>query len=77
MGTNLTVGVLVGVAGLIGHLPDGRARLGPARPRRGGIGAGRAAGRPAHGRLSERQLVRAIGAALLVAGAAAPVQAAT
>ena len=48
VGTNLTVGVLVGVAGLLGHLPDGRARLGPARARRGGVGAGRAAGRAAH-----------------------------
>lgn len=75
VGTNLTVGVLVAVAGLLGHLPD-------AAPDWDLLAVGAAASVPGAllgarltGRLSERQLVRAIAAALLVAGAAAAVQA--
>ncbi len=75
VGTNLTVGVLVGIAGLVGHLPS-------AAPDWDLLAIGAAASIPGAllgarltGRLSERQLVRAIGAALLVAGAAAAVQA--
>jgi uncharacterized protein len=75
VGTNLTVGVLVGVAGLVGHLPD-------AAPDWDMLALGAAASVPGAllgarltGRLSERQLVRAIGAALIVAGVAALVQA--
>jgi uncharacterized protein len=77
VGTNLAVGVCVGVAGLLGHLPS-------AAPDWGLIAVGGAASVPAAllgarltGRLSERALVRAIGAVLLVAGAAAAVQALT
>jgi len=69
------VGILVGVAGLVGHLPD-------AAPDVELLAVGAAASIPGAllgarftGRLSEQQLVRAIGAALLVAGTAAAVQA--
>ena len=75
VGTNLTVGVLVAAAGLVGHLPS-------AAPDWDLLAVGAVASVPGAllgarltGRLSERQLVRAIGAALLVAGAAAAVQA--
>ena len=77
VGTNLTVGVLVGAAGLIGHLPEAAPdwdllALGAAASVPGALLGARLTGR-----LSERQLVRAIGAALLVAGTAALVQALT
>ena len=75
VGTNLAVGVLVGVAGLLGHLPS-------AAPDYRLILVGGAASVPGAligarltGRLSERALVQAIGAVLLVAGTAAGVQA--
>lgn len=75
VGTNLTVGVCVGVAGLLGHLPD-------AAPDWDLLAVGAAASIPGAllgarltGRLSERQLIRAIAIAVLVAGAAAAVQA--
>jgi uncharacterized protein len=74
VGTNLAVGFWVGVAGVAGHLPGGvdwRA-----------LGAGAAASVPGAllgarltGRMSERQLLRAIGAVLVVAGAATALQA--
>jgi uncharacterized membrane protein YfcA len=74
VGTNLAVGVCVGAAGVAGHLP-------------GGIdwtvfGVGAAASVPGAllgarltGRMSERQLLRAIGAVLVVAGLATLAQA--
>jgi uncharacterized protein len=75
VGTNLAVGVCVGVAGLVGHLPN-------AAPEWKLIAAGGAASVPAAligarltGRLSEEALVRAIGAVLLVAATGAAVQA--
>ena len=67
VGTNLAVGVCVGVAGVIGHAPEGvdwdllalgRRRLGP----------GAVLGARLTGRLSTEQLLRAIGALLVVAG---------
>jgi uncharacterized protein len=76
VGTNLAVGVCVGVAGVAGHLP-------------GGIdwtvfGVGAAASVPGAllgarltGRMSERQLLRAIGAVLVVAAVATLAQAIT
>ena len=74
VGTNLAVGFCVGVAGVIGHLPGGVDWT--------ALGAGAAASVPGAllgarltGRLSERQLLRAIGAVLVVAGAATAVQA--
>ena len=75
VGTNLLVGVLVGIAGLVGHLPG-------AAPDLGIIVVGSAASIPGAllgarltGRLSEEQLVKAIGIVLLIAGAAAAAQA--
>jgi uncharacterized membrane protein YfcA len=75
VGTNLAVGVCVGIAGLLGHLPS-------AAPDWRLILVGGAASVPAAllgarltGRLSERALVQAIGAVLLVAGASAAIQA--
>jgi uncharacterized membrane protein YfcA len=75
VGTNLAVGVCVGVAGLLGHLPS-------AAPDWRLVAVGGGASVPAAllgarltGRLSERALVQAIGAVLLVAGVGAAVQA--
>lgn len=75
VGTNLAVGVCVGVAGLLGHLPS-------AAPDWQLIAVGGAASIPAAligarltGRLSEPALIRAIGCVLLVAGAGAAIQA--
>lgn len=75
VGTNLTVGIVVGIAGLLGHLPT-------AAPDWDLLAVGAAASVPGAllgarltGRLSEVQLVRAIGVALLVAGSAAAAQA--
>jgi uncharacterized protein len=77
VGTNLLVGVCVGVAGLIGHLPS-------AAPDAGVVLLGSAASIPGAvlgarltGRLSEEQLIRAIGVVLLIAGTAAAAQALT
>jgi uncharacterized protein len=74
VGTNLAVGFWVGVAGVAGHLPGGVDWT--------ALGAGAAASVPGAllgarltGRLSERQLLRAIGAVLVVAGAATAAQA--
>ena len=75
VGTNLLVGVCVGIAGLIGHLPS-------AAPDAGIVLVGSAASIPGAllgarltGRLSEEQLIRALAIMLLVAGAAAAAQA--
>jgi uncharacterized membrane protein YfcA len=75
VGTNLAVGVCVGAAGLLGHLPS-------AAPDYRLVLVGGAASIPGAligarltGRLSEHRLVQAIGGILLVAGAAAAMQA--
>ena len=75
VGTNVTVGFCVGVAGVIGHLPA-------ATPDWGLLGIGAAASVPGAllgsrltGRLSERDLIRAIAVILLLAAAAMIVQA--
>jgi len=74
VGTNLAVGFWVGAAGVAGHLPGGVDWT--------LLGVGAAASVPGAllgarltGRLSERQLLRAIGAVLVVAGAATVLQA--
>ena len=74
VGTNMAVGFWVGVAGVAGHLPSGVDWT--------ALGAGAAASVPGAllgarltGRMSERQLLRAIGAVLVVAGAATALQA--
>ena len=75
VGTNVTVGFCVGVAGVIGHLPS-------AAPDWGVLALGAAASIPGAllgsrltGRLSEPQLVRAIAVILLVAAASMVVEA--
>jgi uncharacterized protein len=69
VGTNVTVGFCVGVAGVIGHTPSGvdwdLLAIGSAASIPGALIGSRLTGR-----LSERQLLRAIGAVLVVAGAA-------
>jgi uncharacterized membrane protein YfcA len=74
VGTNLAVGFWVGVAGVVGHVPGGVDWT--------ALGVGAAASVPGAllgarltGRLSERQLLRGIGAILVVAGAATALQA--
>ncbi|MEA2420538.1 MAG: uncharacterized protein QOE60_2744 [Thermoleophilaceae bacterium] len=74
VGTNLAVGFWVGLAGVVGHLPGGVdwAAL--------GVGAaasvpGALLGARLTGRMSEAQLLRGIGALLVVAGAATALQA--
>ncbi len=75
VGTNLAVGVCVGVAGVIGHAPAGidwdLLLLGAAASVPGALIGSRLTGR-----LSERTLIRAIGAMLLIAGSAMLVDAA-
>jgi uncharacterized protein len=74
VGTNLAVGVCVGLAGVIGHTPDGvdwdLLAIGSAASVPGALLGARLTGR-----LSERQLLRAIGAMLVVAGATTALQA--
>jgi uncharacterized protein len=75
VGTNLVVGVLVGAAGLVGHLPNAAPDVDLLV-----VGAlasipGALLGARLTGRLSEAELVRAIALVLLVAGVAAAVQA--
>ncbi len=73
VGTNLAVGVAVGVAGAAGHAPGGidwsLLAIGGAASIPGALLGARLTGR-----LDERQLLRAVGAILLVAGTAAIVQ---
>ena len=74
VGTNLAVGVCVGIAGVIGHTPDGvdwdLLAIGSAASVPGALLGARLTGR-----LSEAQLLRAIGAMLVVAGATTALQA--
>jgi hypothetical protein len=75
VGTNLAVGVVVGAAGLVGHLPSAAPDVDLLV-----VGAlasvpGALIGARLTGRLSEQQLVRAIGLVLIVAGLAAAAQA--
>ena len=74
VGTNLTVGVCVGAAGLVGHLPAGIDwevfAVGAAASVPGSLLGARLTGR-----LSERQLLRAIGTVLIVVGLAMLAQA--
>jgi uncharacterized membrane protein YfcA len=75
VGTNLTVGVCVGAAGVIGHAPEGidweLLALGSAASIPGAVLGSRLTGR-----LSTAQLLRAIGALLVIAGLGILVQAA-
>ena len=74
VGTNLAVGFWVGLAGVVGHVPGGVEWT--------ALGIGAAASVPGAligarltGRLSEQQLLRGIGAILVVAGVATVLQA--
>lgn len=73
VGTNLAVGVCVGLAGVIGHTPEGvdwdLLAIGSVASVPGALLGARLTGR-----LSERALLRAIGAMLVLAGAAMVVQ---
>jgi len=75
VGTNLLVGVFVGAAGVVGHLPGGidwtAFAIGAAASVPGALLGARLTGR-----LDERQLLRAIGIVLLIAGVVTLVQAA-
>ncbi len=75
VGTNLAVGVCVGIAGLIGHLPS--AAPDPELIVVGSLASipGALIGARLTGRLSEPQLVRAIAVVLIVAGVTAGAQA--
>jgi uncharacterized membrane protein YfcA len=77
VGTNLTVGVCVGAAGLIGHLPSAAPDLDLLLIGSAASVPGALLGARLTGRLSERQLVRAIAVVLIVAGVAAAAQALT
>jgi uncharacterized protein len=74
VGTNLAVGFWVGVAGVVGHLPGGvdwdALAIGAAASIPGALLGARLTGR-----LSEPQLLQAIGAVLVVAGSATAAQA--
>jgi uncharacterized protein len=74
VGTNLAVGVCVGIAGVLGHTPDGvdwdLLAIGSAASVPGALLGARLTGR-----LSERELLHAIGAMLVVAGATTALQA--
>jgi uncharacterized membrane protein YfcA len=74
VGTNVAVGFCVGVAGVVGHLPAGvdwdLLAIGSAASIPGAVLGARLTGR-----LSEAQLLRGIGAVLIVAGGATAAQA--
>jgi hypothetical protein len=74
VGTNVAVGFCVGVAGVVGHVPDGLdwdlLAVGSAASIPGALLGARLTGR-----LSETELLRAIGAVLIVAGLATAAQA--
>jgi uncharacterized protein len=75
VGTNLLVGVFVGAAGVVGHVPGGidwvAFAIGAAASVPGALFGARLTGR-----LDERQLLRAVGIVLLFAGAITLLQAA-
>jgi uncharacterized protein len=73
VGTNLAVGVAVGVAGVAGHLPGG-VDWGLLALGAGASIPGALLGARLTGRLDERRLLRVVGAILLVAGTAAIIQ---
>ncbi len=75
VGTNVAVGFFVGVAGALGHLPNAAPDLTPILVGGAASIPGALLGARLTGRLSERQLIRAIGAILLVAAASMVVEA--
>jgi uncharacterized membrane protein YfcA len=77
IGTNLAIGVCVGVAGALGHLPSAAPDWGVAAAGAAASVPGALLGARLTGRLSDVQLVRAIGAVLLVAATVIGIQALT
>jgi hypothetical protein len=77
IGTNLAIGVCVGVAGALGHLPSAAPDWGVAAVGAAASVPGALLGARLTGRLSDVQLVHAIGAILLLAATAIGVQAFT
>lgn len=75
VGTNVSVGFFVGVAGALGHLPSAPPDLTPILVGGAASIPGALLGSRLTGRLSEQQLIRAIGAVLLVAAASMVVEA--
>jgi uncharacterized membrane protein YfcA len=75
VGTNVTVGFLVGVAGSLAHLPNAAPDLDVILVGGAASIPGALLGSRLTGRLSDAQLIRAIAVILVVAGAACAVQA--
>jgi uncharacterized membrane protein YfcA len=75
VGTNVSIGFLVGIAGSLGHLPNAAPDLTPIIVGGAASIPGALLGSRLTGRLSERQLIQAIGWVLLVAAASMVVEA--
>jgi uncharacterized protein len=75
VGTNVAIGFLVGIAGALGHLPNGAPDLTPILVGGAASIPGALLGSRLTGRLSERQLIRVIGVVLLIAAASMIVEA--
>lgn len=75
VGTNVSIGFFVGVAGALGHLPNAAPDLAPILVGGAASVPGALLGSRLTGRLSERQLIHAIGWVLLVAAASMVVEA--
>jgi uncharacterized membrane protein YfcA len=75
VGTNVAIGFLVGIAGALGHLPNAAPDLAPILVGGAASIPGALLGARLTGRLSERQLIRAIGVVLLIAAASMVVEA--
>jgi uncharacterized protein len=75
VGTNVAIGFFVGVAGALGHLPNAAPDLTPILVGGAASIPGALLGSRLTGRLSEAQLIRAIGLVLLVAAASMVVEA--
>jgi uncharacterized protein len=77
VGTNVTVGFVVGVAGVIGHLPSDAADWDVLAVGAAASIPGALLGSRLTGRLSDRDLLRAVGVVLVIAAAAMIVSALT
>jgi uncharacterized protein len=75
VGTNVAVGFFVGVAGALGPLPSAAPDLTPILVGSAASIPGALLGSRLTGRLSEAQLIRAIGGVLLIAAASMVVEA--
>jgi uncharacterized membrane protein YfcA len=75
VGTNVAIGFFVGIAGALGHLPNAAPDLAPILVGGAASIPGALLGSRLTGRLSERQLIHAIGVVLLIAGTSMVVEA--